>query len=67
MHWTNLSVELIDKNFQTWEMWEDGHIVAHVKYESIFINQLYIFYLFNVLNEGDVNPLHASKVVALTK
>jgi hypothetical protein len=67
MHWTNLCAELIDKFFQTWEMWEDGHIVARVKYQWIFINQRFIFDLFNVSNEGDVNPPHASKVVALTK
>jgi hypothetical protein len=67
MHWTNLCAELIDKFLRTWEMWKDGHIVARVKYQSFFINQCFIFDLFNVSNEGDVNPPHANKVVALTK
>lgn len=35
--------------------------------QSIFINQCFIFYLFNVSNEGDVNPPHANKVVVFTK
>ncbi len=63
MHWTNSPTELIEKFLRTWEMQEDGHIITCVKNWSTLIDQRFIFEMFNVSNEGDVDLLMPIKLL----